>query len=59
MAAEVRLTDGATIKTDRNTSSDDVLKRLGAHTTFQAIRDENNETYRVNSSHVVFVRDVT
>jgi hypothetical protein len=29
MATEIRLTDGTTIKTDDNTGSDDVLKKLG------------------------------
>jgi hypothetical protein len=58
MAAEVKLSDGTTIKTEQNTNSDAVLKQLAGHTAFQAIHDEHGKTYRVNPAHVVYVRDV-
>ena len=61
MAAEIRLSDGTTLKTEPNTSSDDVFKKLEAHVGvagFVPITDEKGETYRVQHSHVVYVRDV-
>jgi len=57
MATEIRLSDGTTIKTDDNTRSDDVLKKLGNHTSYQAIQDKDGKTFRVNPTHVVYVRD--
>lgn len=58
MAAEIRLTDGTTIKTEPNTNSDDVLRLLDRHTNYQPLQDANGKTYRVNPAHVVYVRDV-
>jgi hypothetical protein len=57
MATEIRLTHGTTIKTDDNTRSDDVLKKLNNHTSFQPIQDRDGKTFRVNPAHVVYVRD--
>ena len=57
MATEIRLTDGTTIKTDDNTKSDDVLKKLANHTSFQAIHDKDGKTFPVNPAQVVYVRD--
>ncbi len=57
MVAEIRLTDGTTIKTDDSTKSDDVLKKLANHASFQAIHDKDGKTFRVNPAHVVYVRD--
>lgn len=58
MPAEIRLSDGTTIKTDEQTSADLVLHKLYGHQTFQSIHDENGEEYRINPAHVVYVRDV-
>lgn len=58
MAAEVKLSDGTLIKTEDNVSSEDVLKKLSNHTSFQPIHGKDGKTYRVNPKQVVYVRDI-
>jgi hypothetical protein len=59
MAAEVALTDGTKIRTEDNVNSDEVLKSLSQRVVgFAPIRTSDGQTFRVNPSQVVYVRDV-
>jgi len=64
MAAEIRLSDGTTLKTFPNVSADDLTQTVGrslidfGNGVLFPLLAEDGETYRVNPEQVVFVRDV-
>ena len=60
MAAEIRLSDGTTIKTSDSTTSTHVIHKLQAERerAYVAIDDDRGKVYRVSNEQVVYVRDL-